>query len=256
MWAPYADKDENGENPRGGLLNLQNSLVMNRQHNGAAMAKLEDTSQGLSRYLVVGGTTDGEAVVELFTQSSKQEEGASGAFRARSVGGLPLLFFPTITPLREAADGSKQFLVAGGAVYQGGALTAPQPKAWVLSIDASDRISAAAIDAPCAARFFHKTIGSFEADSAVLLGGYADFSGVANGSACAFDLAARTFTPPVSGQAEFYARGGHAVERLIDDTLLVVGGLVDAPGLSDGTPGLLELYAPPSLKTNLEQPQQ
>ena len=256
MWAPYADKDANGENPLGGLLNLANSLVLNRQHNGAAMAKLEDTSQGLSRYLVVGGTTDADAVVELFTQSSKQEEGASGAFRSRAVAGLPLLFFPTITPLVEAADGSKRFLVAGGAVYQSGALAAPQAKAWVLSVDAADKVTAEAIDAPCAARFFHKTIGSFEADSAVLLGGYTDFTGVANGGACAFDFATRTFTTPAAGQPEFYARAGHAVERLIDDTLLVAGGLVDAPGLSDGSPGLLELYAPPSLKTNLEQPQQ
>jgi len=250
MWAPYGDKDAAGV-ASGGLLSLQNSLVLNRQHNGAAMAKLEDTSQGLTRTLVVGGTTEADAVVEIFTQSSKQEAGASGAFRARSVGGLPLLFFPTLTPLSETSNGSKQFLVAGGAVYQNAALTAPQPKAWVLTIDSADVVTAEAIDAPCAARFFHKTAGSFEADSAVLLGGYMDFNGVANGGACAFDFATKTFATPTAGQAEFFARAGHSVERLIDDTLLVVGGLVDAPGLSDGTQGLLELYAPPNLKTNL-----
>lgn len=253
LWAPYGDTDAVGKNPRGGLLDLRGSLKTNRQHNGAAVVKLEDTSQGLSRYLVIGGTTSSDAAVEIFTQSSKQQDGAGAVFRSRAVGGLPLLFFPAAVPLQEKADGSKQFLVAGGAVWNGTALAAPQGKAWILTVDNADKVTAEAIDAPCAARFQHSLTPSYDADGAVLLGGFADFAGAAVGGACFFDLATRAFTTAASDQPQFYARGGHVAERMVDDTLLVAGGLVDPAGLSSGSPGLLELYAPPVLKTNLAQ---
>jgi hypothetical protein len=255
MWAPYGDKDADGKNPRGGLLDLKGSLKTNRQHTGAALVKLEDTSQGLSRYLVVGGTTAADATVEIFTQSSKQEDGAGAVFRSRAVSGLPLLYFPSVIPLQENADGSKPFLVAGGLPWSGTALSVPQSKAWILTVDTADKITVEALDAPCAARFLHSATASYDGDGAVLLGGFGDFGGAASGGACFFDLATKSFSTPSAGQPQFYARGGHAAERLVDDTLLVVGGLVDPAGLADGSAGLLELYAPPVLKTNLAQAQ-
>ncbi len=258
LWAPYANKDEAGENPIGGLLDLHGGLKLNSQHNGAAMVKLEDTSQGLSRLLVVGGTTSGDSVVEIFTQSSGQQAGASGAFRSVAVNGLPTLFFPAVMPVKETDKGLKRFLVAGGVKYERGKWVEPVANAWLLTVDSTDKvdtISAQTLDAsPCGGMFFHKGSSSFEGDLAVLLGGYRDFSGVAKAGACFFDLATSKFsTPSALGKPDFFARAGHTVERLIDDTLLVTGGMVDAAGLSDGSTGLLELYTPPVLKTNLAQ---
>ncbi len=252
IWAPYADKDANGENPRGGMLDVGTGLVLLRQHNGAAMVKLDETTQGLSRYLVIGGTTGADANVEIFKQASKPEDGVVGAFQARSASGLPLLFFPTVTPLKQDAEGRKRFLVVGGAEYKSARLSAPLAKAWILSVDAQDKVAVEAIDTPCAARFLHKTIGSFDADGAVVLGGFTDFGQVANGNACFFDLATKTFSMVPQGQPEFFARAANVAERLIDDSLLLAGGLVNVSDL-DGTPGLLELYTPPSLKTNLAE---
>lgn len=257
MWAPYGDKDADGANPKGGLLELNNSLALLRQHNGGALVKLEDTSQGLSRYLVVGGTTEPDATVEIFTQSSKQEEGASGAFRARSVANLPQLFFPAVVPLRDAIDKNgntvKQFLVAGGTAAEGGKLKAPVGKAWVLTVSSADKVSAEAIDAPCAARFFHTATPNTEAYGATLLGGYSDFTGTPKGGACFFDIETKRFSELASAQADF-PRAGHVVARMIDDTLLVAGGLVDVATFSDGSAGLLELFTPqvPYLPCNPE----
>ncbi len=253
LWAPYGDKDENGANPRGGLLDLRNGLAQNRQHAGATVVKLEDTPQGLSRFLIVGGTTNSDAVVEIYTQSSRQDQGANGAFRSHAVSGLPLLYFPSVTSLPPSENRDKKFLVVGGAIYNNGKLAEPQSQAWILTVNVEDNITAEVMEAPCASRFFHQAAGSDKSDRAVLMGGYKDFSGAVNGDLCGFDFGSMTFTTLQDPGPGFGARVGFVLQRLDDDRLLVVGGTRDKAFQTDPA-GVLSLYTPPNLEIDLAQP--
>lgn len=249
IWDPTVDGG------KGGFLAFAGSLMTNRTHNGGAFARLEDTSQGLSRYLLVGGTTQADSVVEIFTQSSRKEE-VSGSFKMRAVSGLPQVYFPTLTRLRDAADGSRRFLVAGGATWDGAAMKAPAGKAWVLTIDAADGITAKEVADPCLARFMHTASAAFEGDRVTFLGGFGGFGTVSDVPTCFFDLDRfeanqAAIAPLATGQEPFLSRGGHVAERLIDDTLLVVGGMFDPETLGDASTGLVEVYTPPVLRTDL-----
>lgn len=253
IWKPAVDEG------RGGFLAFAGSLTTNRPHNGAAVVKLEDTSQGLSRYLIVGGTTDNDSVVEIFTQSSRSEE-VAGTFKPRDgvASGLPRLFFPSVSRLRDRPDGARRFLVAGGAVWDGTALRAPAGKAWVMTVESNDRISTSELNDACLARFMHSASVSFEGDRVTLLGGFGGLGVMSDVPTCFFDLdrhdkGEAPMVALASGQEGFLSRGGHVAERLIDDTLLLVGGIFDAQTLSDSSSGLIELYAPPVLRTDLSQ---
>ncbi len=251
IWDPAVDQGS------GGFLAFEGALLTNRRHAGGAVVKLGDTSQGLSRYLIVGGTTEADSVVEIFTQSSRPEE-VSGTFKSRLVPGLPRVFFPTVSRLRDQADGARRFLVAGGATWDGSALKAPAGKAWVLTIDASDGITSKEVADPCLARFMHQAGVSFEGDRVTFLGGFGGFGLLSDVPTCFFDLDAFEAGQVAvfgleAGQEKFLSRAGHMVERLVDDTLLVVGGIFDAQTLSDTSKGLIELYTPPVLKTDLSK---
>jgi hypothetical protein len=104
----------------------------------------------------------------------------------------------------------------------------------------------------------HTASVSFEGDRVTLLGGFGDLGLDSAVPTCFFDLAAfeagqAAMTGLGTGQEEFLSRGGHVVERMVDDTLLVVGGMFDAQTLSDASSGLVELYTPPVLKTDLPE---
>lgn len=253
IWTPAADEGN------GGFLEFAGNLTTNRAHNGAAVVKLEDTSQGLSRFLIVGGTTESDSSIEIFTQSSRSEE-VAGTFKARdgAMSGLPRLFFPTVSRLRDRADGARRFLVAGGAAWDGTALRAPAGKGWVMTVEADDRISTKELSDPCLARFMHSASVSFEGDRVTLLGGFGGLGVLSDVPTCFFDLDRyerdeAALVGLAVGQEGFLSRGGHVAERLIDDTLLLVGGIFDAQTLSDTSSGLIELYAPPVLRTDLSQ---
>lgn len=251
IWDPAAD------NGNGGFLTFEGALLTNRRHAGGVVAKLEDTSQGLSRYLIVGGTTEVDSVVEIFTQSSRKEE-VSGSFKMRADSGLPRVFFPTVSRLRDQADGARRFLVAGGATWNGSTLQAPEGKAWVLTVDAVDGVSAKEVSDPCLARFMHTASVSFEGDRVTFLGGFGALGLDSTLSTCFFDLERFEAGQPAvfgldAGQEEFLSRGGHVVERMVDDTLLVVGGIFDSQTLSDASSGLVELYTPAVLRTDLSE---
>jgi hypothetical protein len=245
IWAPAADEKT------GILMDLGPALpVMNAQHNGLAAVKLEDTKEGLSRFLFVGGTTDAKNMVEVYTQSSRQSDGVSGVFATLTASGVPALYFPSITALN-----NRQFLVLGGVPYSGGKFQAPTAEAYLLKIGANDAVEVKKFaTAACSGRFFHSASPTYEGDAAVILGGFKDFTGKAAGDACFFRLAdvdKEPFSALAAGQKPFLSRAGHRVEGLIDDTLLVVGGMTGRDTLSGSHPGMIEVYAPPTLKLDL-----
>jgi len=247
LWAPYG-----GADGQGGLLALGNGLRTNRQHDGGTMVKIEDTSQGLSRYLVVGGTTFGEAVIEVFTQSSRQQEGASGAFQNRAVANLPLLYFPGVAAIQPDAQGNKRFLVAGGAVWNGSTLLPPEEQAWLLTLDGTGKGTVERLEGqPCAARWLHGVASSREGDLAWLVGGVRDFAGALAEGACYLDLAAKRMVATDASIGVLAGRFGAALETLPDDTLWVAGGVADTTELGPASTGKVEVYTPGVLKTSL-----
>jgi len=239
IWAPY------GDNGVGGLLELdQNRPAMKDQHNGAGVAKLEDTAQGLSRYLFVGGTIETGSVLEVYTQSSQQEAGVSGPFTVLSAKDLPRLYFPSVTPLAQSGTGAKRFLVSGGVNYNKG-LKDLSEYSYLLTITkegSSDNVQVDLVDnGACSKRFFHSGLASWNGAVATLVGGFADYSGAAAAPACAFDTMAGTMAPIATPIA---ARAGFAAEVLLDDTLLLAGGIDDRYRLDGSKPMLLEVFTP------------
>lgn len=234
LWAPYVNDNE------GGLLTLTaNRPEMVSVHNGGAMVKLEDTSEGLTRVLVVGGTTDATSVVELFTQSSGQAAGASGSFRAYPFPGLPSLFFPSVTPLS-----SGRFLVLGGVAHTGGGFQAPAQQAYLLTVAPGDVVTVDPIETSatgCSGRFFHQAAPSFDGTQAIITGGFSDFTGTASAGPCTFDLAASTRFVALPA---LDPRAGHAAVRLLDDSVLMVGGMDVAATLDGAGMGAIEVLTP------------
>jgi hypothetical protein len=256
IWASYVDDG------KGGMQELAaNRPQMFAAHNGAGVAKLEDTKEGLSRFLMVGGN-DKKDVVEVYTQSSQQKEGVSGVFKELAATGLPALYFPTVTRLVQ-----RRFLVTGGAGIASAKLTAPSTDAFLLEISTSDVVKVTKIQSDCAKRFFHTATATYEGDMVTILGGFADLNGEANAQACTFHLyetgpdpadPAKTISKFAPGfallgadQEAFLPRAGQVVEALMDDTLLVAGGIATEDTLATATPGFLEIYASPAIKLDL-----
>lgn len=258
IWAPWVAYGEN----RGGLqLFAGNAPVMQRQHNGAAIAKLEDTAEGLSRYVIVGGTPKVDANnpnVEIFTQSSQQDKGVSGTFTPLATDGnaLPPLFFPAIAPLS-----GKRFLLVGGVGYKGQAFQNPVDKAWVLTFDrdagGKDKLTitpVAQVSAGCGARYFHSAHSTYEGDRAVILGGFADFAGPANVPNCRFDPErpdpadpSKTVPASITPISESAAFAAHRAESLPDDSVVVIGGMTNRAAFPEET-GLAQVFVPPTVK--------
>lgn len=201
IWLPTLDavaEDESATAEEtvstGSVLGIGEGLIMNSQHNGAAVTKLEDTEQALSRYLIVGGAVDSASTVEIFTQSSKQGEGAGGAFKQVS-STLPRIYFPTLTALRNHPDGAKRFLLSGGIIYSSKEkvgknwrlIGSINTKTYLLSVAANDTLSV--VDVPdstysCEQRLFGSVTAAGSGDRAVIIGGYSDLSGNVNRENC------------------------------------------------------------------------
>ncbi|MBM4396540.1 MAG: hypothetical protein FJ087_12740 [Deltaproteobacteria bacterium] len=264
LWAPWvATGDE-----KGGLQPFSgNGPIMKRQHNGAAIAKLEDTAEGLSRYALIGGISTVNADnpgVEIYTQSSQQQKGVSGVFTALEAKGLPPLFFPAVAPLS-----GKRFLVVGGIGYKDGKFQAPADSAWILQFGrapSGDTVAvtpARNVAAGCGQRFFHTAMASFDGDRAFVIGGFKDFTGPAASPNCRWDPERPDTTvsddpnaklpEAMSVVAETQAFAGHRAEPLPDDTVLVVGGMTTRGAFPEET-GIVQVYAPPTVRLDPTAP--
>lgn len=277
IWAPYADGG------RGGMLEMAGSLTMSTQHNGGTMLRIADTGRGLSRFLIIGGTTNRESVIEVFTQSSKQEEGVPGVFKVRTDADfaslnydktLPKMFFPSVVQI--ASDASdithERFLITYGAfessklikadAYKIGSATQMayelrlyEDTSNVAKADQKDGVRMVPIIGDCARRAMGSMFVSHDRKSVVMFGGFAGNSGVSNLGTCKFD-ATRTsfdkndaFEKVPAGDSSFLSRGGFASVSLPDDTILLVGGMISVDTLGADGPGMIEVYTPEMLWT-------
>lgn len=243
IWLPEEDMGKGGIQDLGAA-----SPWMMAQHNGAAWTKLEDTTDGLSRILFLGGTTDEQNLLEVYTQSSRQKEGVSGTFLNLETGDLKGLYFGSLTPMTSLIPtAQKKFVAIGGVTYGGGNYTVSD-KAYILTVEPGNIVKVSSItDAKCAGRFFHTTSPSFVPGKAVVLGGFADYQGVAGSETCKIEFieGQPQFSQLAAGQEPFVARAGHRAQLLRDDTLLVVGGMVGKNTLSGDAAAMFEIYAHP-----------
>ena len=247
IWSPSADEG------RGGMLDLGDSMSMNAQHNGAAVVKLDETSRGLTRFLIVGGTTNSEAGIEIFTQSSKQDDGVGGAFRPRADDGFPLVYFPTVVRIADDATDAKlhkRFLVVGGARVVKGVLQASPltdngkaKMAYILKVY-DDGIDVQAVVDNCTGRFMHGAAASFDRTGVVVFGGFTSNSGLSEAKTCTFDVATLKFTETPASDEQFLSRGGFAQVTMPDDTLFLAGGMISPDTLGVDGPGMAEVYTP------------
>ena len=277
IWAPYADGG------KGGMLAVSGSLAMSSQHNGGTMIRLPDTGRGLSRFLIVGGSTNRESVIEVFTQSSKQEEGVPGVFKIRSDAEfaslnydktLPKMFFPSVVQIMpDPADiAHERFLITYGAfesskqvkadAYKIGSSTQMayelrlyEDTSNVSKADQKDGVRMVPIVGDCARRAMGAMFVSHDRKSVVMFGGVAGNSGVSNLGTCKFDATRTTFDKTdafeklPAGDKSFLSRAGFAAVSLPDDTIFLAGGMISLDTLDGAGAGMIEVYTPEMLWT-------
>lgn len=252
IWSPLENQGA------GGIQKLGNAApVMNSAHNTAAIAKVDTTSTGLERYIIGGGNTGKEMVFELYTSSSNQQEGVGGVFKVLSIQKGPKppnLFFPTLTPLS-----GKRFLLAGGVPFDGNNFSSPLSKAWLISVvetTADIYLEVTELNtAGCnLARFFHSATPFPDLDQVAIIGGFSSFtSGQAISDVCFFDLNTLKFSPPPQPFASPSPRAGHSAEVLLDDTIILVGGIKDKTTMMKEEEGMFSIYTPPTINLNADE---
>jgi hypothetical protein len=253
----YAPPTEDGSF-EGGFLDLKGTLSMNVLRAGHAVEKIEDTQDGLSRYLVLGGTKSDKITAEIYTQSSKQLDGSNGNFSELKIssGTLPLLYFHTLTPLSGTTLTGKNFLVAGGVVYDAkyGKLKLPATeKVRLLTMKAEgniDTLTVEEIDVPGSNRYFHSAT-SPDGEKVTIIGGFTKLSDTAEGDIFFFDLASRSSSTPVLNTDVFQKRALHEGIVLSDDTVLLVGGMKSKDTLVSDSKALFEIFCPENIKLDL-----
>ncbi len=236
---------------------------MNAEHFAPAIAPLDDVD-GRVRAVFFGGTTDGAAVFEVYTEPSSKE--VAGSFVPLGKGSIAKLpFLASLSPLTEVgAAGDVRFLAAGGVVKDGTRYVAGAT-AYVVTVSRGDNVvslaETKAVETPCAKRFFHAAADTERPGRVTLLGGFTAAAQDPGGMTCFFDVARYdaaltagspldgAFWQPSAGEEVFADRAGHGAVRLDDDTVLLVGGMETTAGALNGDRGaLLEVYAPPTVQ--------
>lgn len=242
------------------------SDLMNADHFAPAVAPLDDVD-GRVRAVFFGGTMDGGAVVEVYTEPSSKE--VAGSFVALGKGSIAKPpFLASLSPLSGAAGTDVRFLAAGGVTgekVQDKYRFAAGSTAYVVTVSRGDNLvslaETRAVETPCAKRFFHAAGDTERPGRVTLLGGFTAAAQDPGGMTCFFDVARYdaalttgspldgAFWQPSAGEAVFAARAGHGAVRLDDDTVLLVGGMETTAGALNGDQGaLLEVYAPPTVQ--------
>jgi len=239
VYSPYANNDTGGFQPDCDCLSMQ------VQRSGHAIAQI--TTTVLPQRLIIGGTTDPKNFAEIYTESSLQKEGVNGAFHAIPLNkGLPLRFFPTLSPL-----GGRDFLLTGGLDYSSKAFKVSSDAYYILTVNKdSSAISVKGGTFKGLGRFFQQAAVLTDVGLVAITGGNRDFSGTAQGNLMFYDIKTGKFIAQPAGDDAFIPKAGFSGLALPDDTLMFVGGVNDYTNPA-ATNGMAEIYSSSAIPVEL-----
>lgn len=249
----HSDLFDPQEGEHGSFIKVAGALPLNDVRAGAAIAFIDTTEEGGSRYLIWGGQAN-SVRAEIFREDSSPGSGIFDATYAvegditKGVKGS--LHFPTLTALGTNGDGNWQFLSVGGVRYDGGKWLAPnQDDVYLVTlIDAEGKkksLQTERISGLGTGVFMHKA--SLTDDKHVLIaGGFTSYDKPTTFTMRVYDAANKSFTEPPAA-ATFVKRGAHAALRLNNDCVFMWGGVESWKDLESTAEVVSDIYCPAHL---------
>ena len=248
----HSDLFDPQEGDYGSFVKVAGALPLNDVRAGAAMAFIDTTEDGGSRYLIWGGQA-GSVKAEIFREDSSPGSGifdANYAVEGAITEKPGALFFSTLTPLGADKDGRWTFLSVGGARYSGKKWQAPSADdVYLVTLHDEEgkkkRLVTERIKGLGAGVFMHKA--SLTDDKHVLItGGFTSFNKATTFTMREYDAATKTFLEPPAAKT-FVKRGGHAALRLNNDCVFMWGGVETWKDLEKTNPVVSDIYCPSHL---------
>lgn len=236
--------DPEDNDKQGGLLDIP-PLRSFYWRAGHSLSFLGNSAEGLSTYLIWGGTTPDRSLghpAEIFRQSGRQRDGVNGTFAEVAISGEvpPFSYFHETTSL-----GGGRFLATGGSRYANGALQVPESDdAWLLTYNSEPApvLQTRRIAGLGAGRVFHTSLTADNANVSII-GGWGPIN-ASEGVIKTFDLATQSFKSEDAAASLTAGRGGHAAVLTPAGTILLIGG-ENAATTPAGTKRLAaEIYTP------------
>lgn len=236
--------DPEDDDGAGGLLDIP-PLRSFYWRAGHSLTFLGSSAEGLSTYLIWGGTTPDRSLghpAEIFRQSGRQREGVNGTFAEVAISGEvpPFSYFHETTRLSGG-----RFLATGGSRFANGSLQTPEAdEAWLLTFNSEPApvLQTRRIPGLGAGRVFHSALSSDLAIVSVV-GGWGPSDAV-QGVIQTFDLAASAWRSEDGAAGMTTGRGGHAAVLTPAGSLLLVGGEASAKTAAGQKRLAAEIYTP------------
>ena len=240
------------EGDYGSFIKVAGALPLNDVRAGAALAFIDTTSDGGSRYLIWGGQAN-TVKAEIFREDSSPGSGifdATYAVEGAMTKKKGSLFFATLTPLGADSEGRWTFLSVGGVRHDGKAWLPPdESDVYLLTLHDEEgkkkRIDTTEIKGLGAGVFMHKA--SLTDDKHVLIsGGFSSYDKATTFTLRIYDIEKKAFVEPPAA-ASFVKRGAHAAVRLNNDCVLMWGGVASWADLEKTTAVASDIYCPSHL---------
>jgi len=236
--------DPEDNDKQGGLLDIP-PLRSFYWRAGHSLTFLGNSAEGLSTYLIWGGTTPDRSLghpAEIYRQSGRQRDGVNGTFAEVSISGeVPAFsYFHETTQLSGG-----RFLATGGSRYANGSRQAPEADdAWLLTYNSEPApvLQTRRIPGLGAGRVFHTALSE---DNAIvsIVGGWGSVN-AAEGVIKTFDLATTSFRSEDAAAGMTAGRGGHAAVLTPAGTVLLIGGESSATTAAGTKRLAAEIYTP------------
>jgi hypothetical protein len=227
-------------------------------HFAPSGARLQSV-QGRFRYLVFGGTTNGQGILELYTEASSKD--VSGSFEGLTSGIPKIPYMMSFLPLTGADVKTNEylFLAVGGAFKEGNKFNRADT-AYVIGVVPDKKlVHLKSSSSECAKRLFYSAFPSVVPGKVVMVGGFRGEANDPGALTCFFDvnkfidlakqgqsIDGAFFEPPAGEGSLDPPRGAHGALRLENDAILLVGGLsLQDNTLSGSLP--VEIYAPSTI---------
>lgn len=236
--------DPEDNDRQGGLLDLP-PLRSFYWRAGHSLTFLGNSAEGLSTYLIWGGTTPDRSLghpAEIYRQSGRQRDGVNGTFAEVAISGEvpPFSYFHETTQLSGG-----RFLATGGARYANGSLQAPESDdAWLLTYNSEPApvLQTRRIPGLGAGRVFHTALSDDQSIVSVV-GGWGPVTAV-EGVIKTFDLASTSFRSEDAAALLTAGRGGHAGIVTPAGTILLIGGEASSKTAAGTKRLAAEIYTP------------
>ena len=227
----HSDLFDPAAGDHGNFVDVAGALPLNSVRAGAAIAFVDTTEEGGSRYLIWGGGDSPTAVAEVFRESTQP---GSGVFDDEYIvsgdilGKSGSLYFATLTPLGAGAQDQGRFLSVGGIRHDGTKWLAPDSDdVYLVTLHdvegKTKKIDTKRLTGLGAGIYLHQA--NLTDDKHVLIsGGFTSFDKPSTFSLAVYDVQAGTFSQP-PGADKFVKRGAHAALRLNNDCVLMWDGV-------------------------------